>query len=100
MNYIEMLWHDIGDINTYKAIGRNQLESLGYKFSKSFINVYKDRKDRRPMLVLYEVIDEDNKQPVGFTYLMYMEKKNGIVLKNPFNHYHKMIEKTSPESRK
>lgn len=91
-NYIEKLWADIGNISGYKAIGRAQIEAFGYKFSKTFINVFRDKKDKVPAFVIYEILDEDTNKPVSFSYLLYTERKSGLVLKNPFQHYFKMVE--------
>lgn len=100
MNYIQLLWKDIGNIADYKAITKTQLENLGYKFSKTFINVYKDRSIRKPSFVLYEVCDEDNGRPVSFTYLMYVERKTGLILKKPFGHYNDMVSRADNEVTK
>lgn len=91
MNYIEKLGQDTGDINTYRAIGRAQLEGLGYKFSKNFINVFAAKNQKRPKFVIYEIHDEDTKKPVSFSYLYYTERQSGLVLKKPFKHYINMM---------
>ena len=96
MTFVEKLVADIGDIKQYKTISKKDLQNLGYIFSDISIAVQLNGTAKTPFR-LYEVLDEDSKEPVSFSYLFHIEKDTGLIIKYPFERYRSVVKQIKEE---